>query len=105
MDAATTLIHLCAMNRQLPVAYNILVLTATLTSYTWHTSGERDRTAGILDLGLAALWAATDAVLLPATIPLNLLVAALFLAMENHAAWHCVSAAKAAIVSQMLIHR
>ena len=103
MDVLTTLLHLTALNAALPTAYNVLVLAATATSAVWHLGEERNQLLGVLDYGLAGLWFIVDAAGNLWTIPLNLLVLAAFASMDNHAAWHCLSAAKAAVVSHCLL--
>ncbi len=103
MDVLTTLLHLAALNAALPTAYNALVLAATVTSAVWHADGEKNRALAVLDYGLAGLWFLVDATGNVWTIPLNLLTFAAFVSMENHAAWHCLSAAKSAYVSHYLL--
>lgn len=103
MDVLTTLLHLAALNAALPAAYNAMVLAATVTSAVWHADDEKNRALGVLDYGLAGLWFLADAAGNAWTIPLNLLVFTAFLSMDNHAAWHCISAAKAAYVSHYLL--
>lgn len=101
----TTLLHLTALNAALPTQYNVLILAATATSALWHARAEQGKFLGALDYGLAGLWFFVDAAGNGWTIPLNLLVLVAFVAMENHAAWHCISAVKAAVVSHCLLPR
>lgn len=103
MNVATTLLHLIALNSALPTQYNALIIAATVTSAMWHANNEQSRWLGALDYGLAGLWLLVDAAGNMWTVPLNLLVFAAFMRMENHAAWHCVSATKAAFVSHYLL--
>lgn len=105
MDVLTTLLHLTALNAALPSQYNTLVIAATLVSALWHAGGEKNRVLGVVDYSLAGLWFLVDAAGNPWTIPLNALTFIAWTAMENHAAWHCVSATKAAFVSHCLLPR
>lgn len=103
MNAATTLLHFAALSITAPLYYNMLVTAATVTSYVWHDGNEQNRGVAVLDYGLAGLWFLVDTALDWRTVPLNALTFAAFLAMTDHAAWHCVSAAKAAYVTHYLL--
>jgi hypothetical protein len=102
MIMMTTLLHLFAMSSALPV-YSTLIATSTALSILWHKHNEKSAPLLFADYVVAVLWFATDAGLDWRTIPLNLAVAAAHATMENHAAWHCLSAAKAVVVSHYLL--
>ena len=100
----TTLFHLFAMSHTLPW-YSVLIATSTAASVAWHRANEADVLLAVLDYGIAGLWFVTDASLDWRTIPLNLGIAAANMAMENHAVWHLLSAAKATAVTHLLLTR
>ena len=103
LTVVTTLLHLFAVTRSLPV-YSLLVLATTATSFAWHRTRESNMRLGLLDYGLAGVWFFADASLNWQTIPLNLAIALLHTLMaDHHAAWHLLSAAKAIAVTQLLL--
>lgn len=99
----TTLFHLFAMSRALP-GYSVLVAASTVASVAWHREQETDVLLGLLDYGLAGLWFMVDASMSWKTVPLNLAVAALNMMLhDHHAEWHLLSAAKAIVVTHLLL--
>lgn len=97
----TTLFHLFALSRALPF-YSVLVAVSTAASVAWHRN-EGNRAILFVDYGLALGWGVVDAYLDWRTIPLNLLTLVAFTNIENHAAWHLISAAKATAVTHLLL--
>lgn len=100
----TTLFHLFAMTTARPM-YSALIASSTAASVLWHATHETDRTLAVVDYGIAGLWFLADASLDWRTIPLNLAIAVANAAMENHAAWHLLSAGKAIAVTHLLLTR